>query len=268
STITVTVLVIFIAFLLWQVLLAYLIVRPGFYRPSDLDTILLSSNQAVLEIHRDTSGVVNRRRPAAFATGRELNTTAVQRIMNGGSRKDVQENRSYFASDAVDFLTVPRRRVSLSANENDPSVCTLRNQSSLRHSSAKICDDITVLKKDFTELNVVETLLPSTISAPITIFKCRRCQTHLAMYDRIVSKGFTGRFGRAVLVTEVSNIIIGNPNDRMLTTGMHTVADIACTACGINIGWKYLAAYERSQVYKMGKYILELSRVIKETVSV
>lgn len=33
--------------------------------------------------------------------------------------------------------------------------------------------------------------------------------------------------------------------------------------CGSNLGWKYLAAEDRSQRYKVGKYILETGRVLK-----
>jgi hypothetical protein len=32
------------------------------------------------------------------------------------------------------------------------------------------------------------------------------------------------------------------------------VADIACSVCGTNLGWKYEMAYEQSQKYKEGKH--------------
>ena len=36
-----------------------------------------------------------------------------------------------------------------------------------------------------------------------------------------------------------------------MTTGLHTVSDIYCTACNQIIGWKYEQAYEKSQKYKV-----------------
>ncbi|KAG8954467.1 hypothetical protein FRC04_011794 [Tulasnella sp. 424] len=42
-----------------------------------------------------------------------------------------------------------------------------------------------------------------------------------------------------------------------MTTGLHTVRDIQCVKCGIILGWKYDRAYEESQQYKEGKFILE-----------
>ncbi|KAG5639301.1 hypothetical protein H0H81_004503 [Sphagnurus paluster] len=53
------------------------------------------------------------------------------------------------------------------------------------------------------------------------------------------------------------NVIEGEPNDRPMTTGNHTVRDIYCCKCGTTLGWKYDKAYEVSQKYKEGKYILE-----------
>ncbi|KAJ7533506.1 hypothetical protein O6H91_13G052400 [Diphasiastrum complanatum] len=47
-------------------------------------------------------------------------------------------------------------------------------------------------------------------------------------------------------------------------TGLHTVADISCTHCREVLGWKYERAYEASQKYKEGKYILEKAKVMKE----
>ncbi|KAI3630262.1 hypothetical protein MIR68_011697 [Amoeboaphelidium protococcarum] len=50
--------------------------------------------------------------------------------------------------------------------------------------------------------------------------------------------------------------------DRLMATGMHRVCDIACVQCGLLIGWKYIHAYEESQKYKEGKYVLECTRII------
>lgn len=36
------------------------------------------------------------------------------------------------------------------------------------------------------------------------------------------------------------NVIEGEPNDRQMTTGNHTVRDIYCCKCGTTLGWKYV----------------------------
>lgn len=48
---------------------------------------------------------------------------------------------------------------------------------------------------------------------------------------------------------------------RQLVTGAHTVSDISCAQCGSVLGWKYVAAEEEGQRYKVGKFILETRRV-------
>jgi hypothetical protein len=50
---------------------------------------------------------------------------------------------------------------------------------------------------------------------------------------------------------------------RTLVTGAHTVADVECRGCSAVLGWKYLAADEEAQRYKVGKFILEERRVVR-----
>uniref|UniRef100_A0ACD6A064 Uncharacterized protein n=2 Tax=Avena sativa TaxID=4498 RepID=A0ACD6A064_AVESA len=57
------------------------------------------------------------------------------------------------------------------------------------------------------------------------------------------------------------NVNTGEKDDRMMTTGMHTVCDIFCVACGSILGWKYLSAFEKDQRYKVGKFILERCKI-------
>lgn len=40
------------------------------------------------------------------------------------------------------------------------------------------------------------------------------------------------------------------------------VADVSCIICGTVLGWKYVDAKEVGQKYKIGKYILEMKRVV------
>lgn len=59
------------------------------------------------------------------------------------------------------------------------------------------------------------------------------------------------------------NIILGPKEDRQLITGLHTVADVYCSDCGEELGWKYIKAYEETQKYKEGKCVLEKFKIIK-----
>jgi hypothetical protein len=35
-------------------------------------------------------------------------------------------------------------------------------------------------------------------------------------------------------------VTVGEKEERMMMTGMHTVADIFCVGCGSIVGWKYV----------------------------
>ncbi|KAF6153586.1 hypothetical protein GIB67_027453 [Kingdonia uniflora] len=63
------------------------------------------------------------------------------------------------------------------------------------------------------------------------------------------------------------NISVGETNDRMMMTGMHTVANISCVGCGSIVGWKYEYVQEKSQKYKEGKFILERTSILSHTTS-
>ncbi|PNS20742.1 hypothetical protein CAC42_2987 [Sphaceloma murrayae] len=135
---------------------------------------------------------------------------------------------------------------------------------------------------------------PSYLSASTSRLRCARCLSDLALSSQIISKGFTGRHGRAYLVAPASSLtsplpltaptdrlaLVGHggirgarrgdlPNThthravpRQLVTGLHTVGDISCAQCGCILGWKYVAAEEEAQRYKVGKFILEGKRVV------
>ncbi|KAG6735796.1 hypothetical protein POTOM_061537 [Populus tomentosa] len=110
-------------------------------------------------------------------------------------------------------------------------------------------------------------------------YRCKFCGTHLALPDQLVSKSFRCRRGKAYLFSNVFNlyfdsdllvnmrrvnITVGVLEERMMLSGMHTVADIFCCCCGGIIGWKYEAAHEMSQKYKEGKFVLERGRIVGE----
>eukprot|EP00250_Pteridium_aquilinum_P008322 c17850_g1_i3 orf=340-648(+) len=79
---------------------------------------------------------------------------------------------------------------------------------------------------------------------------------------RIIAKSFHCRRGAAYLFNSVVNVTEGETEERMMTTGMHIVADIYCICCCQNVGWKYEAAFEETQKYKEGKFILERGRIV------
>ncbi|KAJ4303710.1 hypothetical protein N0V90_002611 [Kalmusia sp. IMI 367209] len=114
--------------------------------------------------------------------------------------------------------------------------------------------------------------------------RCSKCLTDLIPTSSIISKGFTGRHGRAYLVApppassvtgdvppadmkpgDLPNTHIHKPVPRQLVTGAHTVSDISCRNCGSVLGWKYVEAEEQNQRYKVGKFILETKRVVRGT---
>lgn len=125
------------------------------------------------------------------------------------------------------------------------------------------------------------------------VLRCGTCSSDIAFGAQMISKGFTGRHGRAFLVSpqsalstsppglglqpqpystgkglgaeenaQLANIKLGREENRQLVTGQHVVADISCAVCGAKLGWKYVDAREPTQRYKVGKYILETQRVV------
>lgn len=121
---------------------------------------------------------------------------------------------------------------------------------------------------------------PKYLDGHASYLRCAGCASHLCLTSQIISKGFTGRHGRAYLVsaepvaTAVSvsasssptvslpNTTLQHPVPRQLVTGAHTVSDVSCKFCDNVLGWKYVAAEEESQRYKVGKFILETKKII------
>ncbi|KAL9298011.1 hypothetical protein ACSQ67_023907 [Phaseolus vulgaris] len=96
-------------------------------------------------------------------------------------------------------------------------------------------------------------------------YGCKSCKTHLALADDLISRAFYCQRGKAYLFNNVVNFTIGVLEERMMLSGLHTVADIFCCCCGQIVGWKYESAHERSQKYKEGKFVLESrGRIVDE----
>ena len=70
-------------------------------------------------------------------------------------------------------------------------------------------------------------------------------------------QNFRGQHGKAYLFNTVVNIDTGEPSERNMTTGRHIVRDIMCRQCKETVGWKYDKAFESTEKYKEGKFILE-----------
>ena len=68
---------------------------------------------------------------------------------------------------------------------------------------------------------------------------------------------------RSYLFASASNVSLGPKEDRVLLTGLHTVADIYCVSCETRLGWKYVEAFEPSQKYKEGRFIVEKIKIIE-----
>ncbi|XP_004505081.1 protein yippee-like At5g53940 [Cicer arietinum] len=95
-------------------------------------------------------------------------------------------------------------------------------------------------------------------------YRCIFCYTPLALADHVLSRSFSCSRGRAYLFSKVVNVTVGPQVDRLMISGLHTVEDIFCCCCGQIMGWKYVVAHEKSEVYKEGKFVLERWRIVDD----
>ena len=72
-----------------------------------------------------------------------------------------------------------------------------------------------------------------------------------------------GKSGRAYMMRKVVNCYLGPREDRVLIAGLHTVADVHCRGCQSLLGWKYLEVFDNNQRLKVGRYVLEKTRIVK-----
>ncbi|NXE36519.1 YPEL1 protein, partial [Ptilorrhoa leucosticta] len=99
-------------------------------------------------------------------------------------------------------------------------------------------------------------------------YSCIHCRAHLANHDELISKAIRKETQSCYqynfsLFFRV-NVGCGPAEERVLLTGLHAVADIYCENCKTTLGWKYEHAFESSQKYKEGKFIIELAHMIKD----
>ena len=95
-----------------------------------------------------------------------------------------------------------------------------------------------------------------------SIYKCKKCFSHLSDEAYLVSKAFTSGVSPAYLFSQCVNVTIGPSQDAILTTGLHTIANIYCIDCEEYVGWTYIKAFESSQQYKEDKFILITNKTI------
>ncbi|NXH71810.1 YPEL1 protein, partial [Hydrobates tethys] len=92
-------------------------------------------------------------------------------------------------------------------------------------------------------------------------YSCIHCRAHLANHDELISKASDPS---SVFQNTVTQVATGCCQVTFLLTGLHAVADIYCENCKTTLGWKYEHAFESSQKYKEGKFIIELAHMIKD----
>ncbi|CAN7054555.1 unnamed protein product, partial [Brassica oleracea var. botrytis] len=51
---------------------------------------------------------------------------------------------------------------------------------------------------------------------------------------------FQSRYGKSYLFSKVANVYAEKKENRMMMTGLHTVADIYFVKCGSYVGWRYV----------------------------
>uniref|UniRef100_A0A8C4L2D8 Protein yippee-like n=1 Tax=Equus asinus asinus TaxID=83772 RepID=A0A8C4L2D8_EQUAS len=81
-------------------------------------------------------------------------------------------------------------------------------------------------------------------------YSCVHCRAHLAKHDELISKSFQGSHGRAYLFNSVVNVGCGPAEQRLLLTGLHSVADIFCESCKTTLGWKYVSTWREAHPLK------------------
>ncbi|KAM0333171.1 hypothetical protein ACHAQA_001831 [Verticillium albo-atrum] len=202
-----------------------------------------------------------------------------------------------FPSYLLPSFKLPFRRPRLSSTSNTSDVPSLSSSPTSSAPSSAAGSPPSSLPAHFTTIATTnsKTHPPASASASVPVetsrrlsrtnpdtLRCSTCASDIAFSAQIVSKGFTGRYGRAYLVApptlsispssppppaaapsrDLLNVRVGKSENRQLVTGWHVVADITCALCHAKLGWKYVDAREEAQKYKVGKFILETERVV------
>jgi hypothetical protein len=87
-------------------------------------------------------------------------------------------------------------------------------------------------------------------------YVCKACSTDLVLATDLISDEFRSGPHKAMLFSNVVNLDEGELHERQMTSGMHTIRTIFCIDCRTELGWKYVAAADPSNKYKVDKFIL------------
>lgn len=169
----------------------------------------------------------------------------------------VRRKRSCSASNSTDSASITfdddSSRRQQQQQQQQPELM-MSSSSPQRNGSISLVVDSVARAKCRSALKINDSMV--YLDGP-QIYTCAQCRTHLTSHDEIISKSFHGRHGRAYLFDHCVNVRIGPAEDRLLITGLHSVSDIFCKRCKALVGWTYSRAYENSQKYKEGKFIVE-----------
>jgi len=104
---------------------------------------------------------------------------------------------------------------------------------------------------------VLRSASPVPISRPLA---CKTCKTCITFSDATVSgpREFKGFFGKASLFSQVDHITLALPVVQLFVTGAHVCQTACCASCASQLGWKIVGAYQPSEQWKEGTYLLEL----------
>lgn len=58
------------------------------------------------------------------------------------------------------------------------------------------------------------------------------------------------------------NISPGKIVEQEMVSGIYIIQKVNCHQCKANVGWTYLKAKNKGQLYKQGKFVMELARVV------
>ncbi|KAG2201321.1 hypothetical protein INT47_001409 [Mucor saturninus] len=89
------------------------------------------------------------------------------------------------------------------------------------------------------------------------IYACSKCKTHLSTKNLRISKDFRGMYGKASLFEEVVNIKVAKKTEENIALAIFPVS----VAEAVLVGNMQIKAYEESQKYKEGRFILEQTNV-------
>ena len=68
--------------------------------------------------------------------------------------------------------------------------------------------------------------------------ECNKCKSEIFLLLWQLSK-----LNKLILLPYRVNVTVGRAEERMMTSGMHTVEDIYCCCCGQLLGWKYVRPF-------------------------